>query len=1003
MVYSKIFLVFFFLQTIIYAQTHNIEKVQLQLQWKYQFQFAGFIMAKELGYYKDVGLDVEILEYNNTNSIKDLEDGKIDYAINNSLLAYHNKKLNNVTLLATYFQRSPLIIITQPEIKSVLDLKNKKVMISENNRYNSSLSILLDYFNINGQNTTFINPSFNLEDFINRKVDAFTGFRSNELYELNQRKIPYNIIDPVEYGFSTNAINLFASHQKVKNNPQQIKNFLQATKKGWVYALNNIDEVAKLIHEKYQPNKSIEHLVYEGKVTKEMMLINLYEIGEINREFVLKTYAQLIKSSKLTQDQDSDYLMFEDEKKNTWDLIVDLLRIIVGQINETVVITTILFIFTILILKQFWSYRIQDEINKQSLIQEKLEQSEERYKTLFKSNLAVQLFIDPQTNRIIDCNKSAEEFYGYSYEELTNMYVTDINIMTQEDINQEIQKALQLHKNNFHFKHKLANGEIKDVEVSSGPLQIEGKTYLYSMIFDITEQKKLEAYQQNIQERLVLAMEGSYDGLWDWNLKTNEVYYSPRWKEILGYKDNEIENDFNVWKDLVHNDDLQNAMEEINNLINSSDKDLKFNMKFRMLHKDGHYVPILSRAKKILNENGELIRLVGTHIDLTELVAMEDAYKEERDRSQLYLDTAEVLLVALDTQGRVTMLNRKGEELLGYKEEEVLGKAWFEIGVLPREIEENIHQFFNNLIFMKELPKKSVEHSLLDKNGKEVVVSFRNALLFDKEHNISGVLSSGTDITEKIRVEKEFQLQKEQLFKSEKMAAMGSMIGNIAHQWRQPLSAITVASSGIQVQHELGMLNEDKLNQACEIINKNAQYLSQTIDDFRNFIKGDREKKTFNLKANIESFMGLVEGTIKSNNLNMILNLEDNILVTAYPNELIQCIMNIFNNSKDALKVIEEDDRYIFIDTYSKDNNVVIEMKDSGGGIPDEVISHIFEPYFTTKHQSQGTGLGLHMSYKIIVDGFGGTLNATNTTFEWENKQLKGVITTIEFPLIVEK
>jgi C4-dicarboxylate-specific signal transduction histidine kinase len=101
--------------------------------------------------------------------------------------------------------------------------------------------------------------------------------------------------------------------------------------------------------------------------------------------------------------------------------------------------------------------------------------------------------------------------------------------------------------------------------------------------------------------------------------------------------------------------------------------------------------------------------------------------------------------------------------------------------------------------------------------------------------------------------------------------------------------------------------------------------------------------------------------------------------------------------------VIEEDDRYIFIDTYTKDNNVVIEMKDSGGGIPDEVISHIFEPYFTTKHQSQGTGLGLHMSYKIIVDGFGGTLNATNTTFEWENKELKGVIMTIEFPLIVEK
>ena len=199
--------------------------MKLQLQWKYQFQFAGFIMAKELGYYKDVGLDVAILEYNNTNSIEDLEDGKVDYAINNSLLVYHKKKLNAVTLVATYFQRSPLIIIAQPEIKSVLDLKDKKIMMSENNRYNSSLSILLEYFNINSKNTTFINPSFDINDFINKKVDAVTGFRSNELFILNKKGVPYTVIDPVEYGFSTNAINLFVSQKKVKNNPKEIQDF----------------------------------------------------------------------------------------------------------------------------------------------------------------------------------------------------------------------------------------------------------------------------------------------------------------------------------------------------------------------------------------------------------------------------------------------------------------------------------------------------------------------------------------------------------------------------------------------------------------------------------------------------------------------------------------------------------------------------------------------------------------------------------------------------------
>jgi len=765
MIYSKILLVFLLLQTIIYAQTPNLEKVKLQLQWKYQFQFAGFIMAKELGYYKDVGLDVEILEYNNTNSIQDLEAGIVDYVINNSLLAYHDKKLNDVTLLATYFQRSPLIIITQPEIKSALDLKNKKIMMSENNRYNSSLSILLEYFSINGDNANFVPTTFNLDDFITRKVDAFTGFRSNELFELDQRGIPYNVIDPVEYGFSTNAINLFASHQKVKNNPQQIKDFLSASKKGWVYALDHIDEVAKLIHDKYQPNRSLENLTYEGKVTKEMMLLNLYDIGEINREFVLKTFDQLVKNSKLDKDQNPKDIMFDDVKtKDIWKMFVSLFKTFLTQINETVVSIFIVFVFILFLLRKFWLAKIRVEINKKALI----------------------------------------------------------------------------------------------------------------------------------QERLSLAIEGSNDGIWDWNLKTNEVYFSPRWKEILGYKDNEIKNEFAVWEDLVHSDDIQNAKDEINNLINSSDKDLRYSIKFRMLHKDGHYVPILSRAKKIVNLDGELIRLIGTHLDLTELVAMEDAYKKERDRSQLYLDTAEVLLIALDTQGRVTMLNRKGEELLGYKEIEILGKAWFDIGVLPKEIEVKMRQFFDNLIFMKDLSNKTIEHILLDKNGQELIVSFRNSILLGQNGEVLGVLSSGTDVTEKVKVEKEFQRQKEQLFKSEKMAAMGLMIGNIAHQWRQPLSAITVAASSIQLRQELGTLSDVNLNAACELININAHYLSQTIDDFRNFIKGDREKSTFNLKSNIESFMGLVEGTIKSNSLNVILKLDENITITSYPNELIQCLMNIF-------------------------------------------------------------------------------------------------------------
>ena len=246
------------------------------------------------------------------------------------------------------------------------------------------------------------------------------------------------------------------------------------------------------------------------------------------------------------------------------------------------------------------------------------------------------------------------------------------------------------------------------------------------------------------------------------------------------------------------------------------------------------------------------------------------------------------------------------------------------------------------------------------------------------------------------------------LTQQSKMVSMGEMIGNIAHQWRQPLSIISTASTGIKLQKEFNTLKDEDLYQMCDAINNNAQYLSKTIDDFKNFIKGDRTKEIFNLSNNINSFLNLVEGTIKNNNINIILNLQENIKIDGYENELIQCLINIFNNAKDVLKNIcdksdstscHEDNKYIFINTNTKGDTAVIKIKDSGGGIPADVLPYIFEPYFTTKHKSQGTGLGLHMTYNLIVDGMNGTIEANNLSYEYDGKEYVGAEFTIKLPL----
>ena len=228
------------------------------------------------------------------------------------------------------------------------------------------------------------------------------------------------------------------------------------------------------------------------------------------------------------------------------------------------------------------------------------------------------------------------------------------------------------------------------------------------------------------------------------------------------------------------------------------------------------------------------------------------------------------------------------------------------------------------------------------------------------------------------------------LSEQSKMAAMGEMIGNIAHQWRQPLSVISTTATGIIIQKQYNILEEDKLIENCNIINDNVQYLSRTIDDFKNFIKGDRNKKIFSLKNDIDSFLHLVESTMKNNHIKIILDLQEDILINGYENELIQCFINIFNNAKDALKENNIENKLIFISTCKEKDKTIIKIKDNAGGIPSDILPYIFEAYFTTKHKSKGTGLGLNITYNLIVDGMSGTIEANNVTYDYEGKNYTG-------------
>jgi polar amino acid transport system substrate-binding protein len=316
----KMMAVRYFIYFIVFVATlsgSNLEKVSLQLDWKYQFEFAGFIAAKEKGYYRDVGLDVELREYQDgIDIVSDVLSKRATYGVYNSSIVVEKGRIKPIILLSTYFQQSPLIFVAKKGIENPADLIGKTIMGTKDELKYSSLALLLSHFGISSKNARFVDHNFAINDFINGKIDVMSAFRSNQLYELDRLGIEYNIIDPAEYGFMMSAVNLFTSQNEAIEYTMRTQKFIDATNRGWKYALDHPDEVIDILRKSYHVQKSREALVYEAKVTKKLMMRDFYPIGESNAELSVRVFKQLVRSGSLDADQRLGHFLFADVIQN---------------------------------------------------------------------------------------------------------------------------------------------------------------------------------------------------------------------------------------------------------------------------------------------------------------------------------------------------------------------------------------------------------------------------------------------------------------------------------------------------------------------------------------------------------------------------------------------------------------------------------------------------------------------------------------------------------------
>lgn len=350
-----------------------------------------------------------------------------------------------------------------------------------------------------------------------------------------------------------------------------------------------------------------------------------------------------------------------------------------------------------------------------------------------------------------------------------------------------------------------------------------------------------------------------------------------------------------------------------------------------------------------------------------------------------------------DTRDTFNALSEYVIELIDIKDEQVIfwtnsiTKANFNIN-----LDDNITKLVSKDLWDKLLDillKERILYETVEIQGRHYQIKGHYGTMTN-ENVIKLFLNDVTEIMELTQqLKKENEIKDKLLYDQAKMAQMGEMIGNIAHQWRQPLSVISSAASGVQIKKEYGILDDEFLDKTLNDIEHSAQYLSKTIDTFRDFIKENKVLKEVILQERISKALQIVQTALRSNHIKLINNIDKTapVKIKLVLGELSQVIINIINNAKDALMENAIKEPWVKIDLEKLEDRIIITIEDNGGGIPEDILPNIFNPYFTTKSDSNGTGLGLHMSHKIITESLNGKLYAGNTA--------EGVIFFIELPL----
>ncbi len=981
------------------AHANAAEEVSLQLRWIHQFQFAGYYAAKEKGFYQEAGINVTIVAGGPGKiAIEEVTSGAAQYGVANHEILLNRLRGKPVVALAAIFQHSPQVFMARQdsEIYSPHDLVGRRVM-TIGGEPDAGLVAMLRSEGVNLDQVEIVKSSFNINDLVDGKTDVFNSYLTNEPFLMKQKGIPYTILNPAKYGVDFYSDILFTTEGEIAKHPDRVKNFREASLRGWVYAMENPEEIIEIILNKYSIKKTREHLLFEAGAMSRLIMPEFVDMGHINPHrwrIMIDAFKEIgvIKDESNLEGLIYDPARLMQERR---DFVVNMLlaalaaTIIGGALLWNVLLRRTVSVRTQELLRSESELRLARD-NLEIKVAERtaeLQSSEERFRDF--SNVASDWFWETdEENRFSYFSEQFEVTTGINpqtllgkkrEEERPSGMVDEAWQALLEDM------AARRGFRNVTLLRRRPNGEDVWMRVNGIPHYNKSghfKGYRCTGT-DITNEVEATNETQHAQRLLYSAIEVLEDGFVLFDAEDRLVLSNQKYRDMY-HEVADVLKPGTTFTEII-----QVSAERLQVIDSLDDKDewLKERLErhqnpttpFDMKLTRGDWVRVIEQKTA---EGG----IVGLRIDITK----EKQEEQELRKLSHALEQSPSMIFITDVEGTIEYINPMFTKISGYAADEVIGKtpSILKSGETPLDVYADLWRTIKSgHDWRGELKDRCKDGS-----------TFWAYAIISPVTNEKGEITNFVSMHEDITQRKEIEVREHKAMAQAEIAnrAKSELLANMSHELRTRLNAIIGFSESMKVE-TFGPVGSDKNREYLDDIHQSGQHLLGLINDILDVSAieaGALElgEENVNIADVVEASVRLIRPRADFGQVNVASTIDPEIpLIYSDARRVKQVFLNLLSN---AVKFTPKGGEVTVSARLNEDGSLAVAVADTGIGMDEEEVTKALSTFgqvdsgLDRKHE--GTGLGLPLT-KGLMELHGGTL-------EIESEKGHGSLITVTFP-----